>query len=485
MANVDRGKDLQLVHATNALNYGHLGTATYQGRRREWTFLRQSTNRGIFQSGFPFVTIKQETVYENSAKDNELAPGAPNGWGSRCGPSARSIHFGLASALIKEEESLSAAIITSLGQHDPHCSDRLAFGGASWLSDNDVLSGNATVPIAGFASGVNGESIILTQIGSDRVTITDVSGIEVGLEIPTITSNNETSWTGNGEVVQQICFAATSGQRSTWMAARLLSSTTIFHPLFHRVPVPVVKRNSTSASAVQASQLDANPILTIPVSRTGGYPHADISFHPVNCDLLALIDQHGNWSTWRIDGKRSITARTLFSIQLVSTGKFYTWQNMGRPPWADPYHDGWHKVCWATDCDGSSGSLFFANRRTAVIHAPIDGEEHSVSLGLGQAREAQWILDMKKSALHPRWIFVLTSTRVLCISTAETDQRDIPRADSHTILCSWQHFRGRQDMTLSLTILETVHGTDQQFLPERDTKANLFNSYRNLVVVPC
>jgi RNA polymerase I-specific transcription initiation factor RRN6 len=269
------------------------------------------------------------------------------------------------------------------------------------------------------------------------------------------------------------------------MTARLLSSTTIFHPLFHRTPILAVRESNTSASGVQASLLDANPILTIPISRTGGHPHADISFHPVKYDLLALIDQHGNWSTWRIDGKRSVTARTLFSIQLVNTGKLYTWQNMRRPPQAHPYHDGWHKVCWVTDGDGNSDSLFLANRRVAAIHAPIDGEKHSVSLGLGQASEAQWILDVKKSALDPSWIFVLTSTRVLCISAAENDWRDIPRASSHAILCSWQHFRGRQDITLSLTILETAHGTGQEFLLERDVKANLFDSYSNPIAVSC
>ena len=148
---------------------------------------------------------------------------------------------------------------------------------------------------------------------------------------------------------------------------------------------------------------------------------------------------------------------------------------MRRPPQADPYHDGWHKVCWITDDGGNSDSLFFANRRIAVIHTPIDGEKHSVSLGLGQASEAQWVLDIKKSALHPSWIFVLTSTRVLCISTAETDRRDIPGANSHAILFSWQHFRGRQDITLSLAILETAHGTGREFLLERDVKANFFS----------
>src|SRR5436305_12996873 len=113
MADVDGGKDLQHAHATNALNYGHLGTATYQRHTREWTFLRQLTNSKTSQSGFPFATIKQETVYENSTKDNKIVPGPHNDC-SDCAPCARSVHLGLASAPIKEEESLSDAIITSL-----------------------------------------------------------------------------------------------------------------------------------------------------------------------------------------------------------------------------------------------------------------------------------------------------------------------------------------------------------------------------------
>jgi hypothetical protein len=120
MADVEGGKDLQRAHATNALNYGHLGTATYQGHTKEWTFLRQSTNSKTSQSGFPFAIVKQERVYENSTRDNEILPGAHNGWSFSCEPSTRPVHLGLASAPIKEEESLSDAIITSLNQQYPH-----------------------------------------------------------------------------------------------------------------------------------------------------------------------------------------------------------------------------------------------------------------------------------------------------------------------------------------------------------------------------
>jgi RNA polymerase I-specific transcription initiation factor RRN6 len=469
MADVDGKKDSQQAHATNALGYGHLGTATYEPNAREWSFLRRCVDRGTSHPAFPFVAVRRETVYGNSADSNELPPRIRHPLSYSVGghgPHPLSACPGLDSADFRQEESLSSAINTSLGQYDPLTSDRLGFGSASCLLDNDVRSGNATVPIAALASGANAESIVLTQIGSERVTVTNENDKELVFKIPKITTNNHTCWTGNGEAVLQICFAAASGYQSTWMVARLLSSTTIFHPLFRRRPVTTTIKSSNASSAIRHSLLDANPILTIPVSRTGGHPHADVSFHPTDCHVLALIDQHGNWSTWQIDGKRSLTTRALFKIQLLRTGKLYTWENLTRPPLADPYHDGWHKICWVADDSGYFNRVFVANRRDAVVHAPLDEETYPVSLGLGQVNEAQWVLDVKKSALHPGWIFVLTSTRVLCLSTINHEWRDMPKTDSHTILCSWQHFRSRRDITLSLTLLETAHCTVRVVLLE-------------------
>jgi RNA polymerase I-specific transcription initiation factor RRN6 len=469
MANVERGKDLQHAHATNALNYGHLGTASYDRGAREWVFLRRCVTRRASESAFPFLTVKRETVYEDSTKYNELASGIRNPSSSSAGnhrPYPFPALLCLAPASIKEEESLSRAMITSLDQYDSLLSDQLAFGSASWLSESDMHSSNATVPIAALASGANGESITLTQIGRDRVTVIDDKDEDLALKIPTITSNNRTLWTSSGGPVLQICFAALSGYQSTWMAARLVSSTIIFHPLFHTKPAPVMMQSSISSPEVQYSHLEANPILSIPISRTGGHPHADISFHPIDCHMLALVDQHGNWSTWQIDGKRSVTTRALFRIQLLRTGKLYSWENLRRPPQADPYHDSWHKICWVADDSGYFDSIFIANRRDAVIHAHLDEEQYTVSLGLGQAIDAEWILDVKKSALHLGWIFILTSTRVLCISTINNEWSDMPKADSHTVLCHWQHFRSRRDITLSLAILETAQCTVRVVLLE-------------------
>lgn len=461
MADLDNGSVSRRARTSNALNYGHLGTATYEREGRKWSFLRRCVGPGLARSGFPFRIVKQETVFGSSTNEDQL-PSRPNLSRSSIsghGPYPWSSQSGLASTNVHEEEPLSNAITASLSKYDPLLADRLAFGSASCLLDNDVRSGYATVPVAALALGANGECLVLTQIGQDSVNVSDESNEDLVVKIPTITSNDYTSWTGNGESIVQICFAATSGYQSTWMAARLLSSTIIFHPLFHRRPIPPVLHSSSSSLVPQISHLDPNPILTIPVSRTGGHQHADISFHPADCHVLALIDHHGNWSTWHIDGKRSGTARTLFRIQLLRTGKLYTWDNLIRPAQADPYHDGWHKICWVADDGGYFDRLLLANRRDAVVWHPLDEEKCCINLSLGPTQEAQRILDVQKSALHPGWIFVLTSTRIFCLSTAKNEWREMPVAESYDILCSWPHFRGRWDITLSLTILERAHCT--------------------------
>ena len=453
MADFDSGKGSQLAHATNAFNYGHLGTAKYQEEVREWSFLRRLADHTTSQSAFPFTAIKRETVSAKSTSDQVpyINPRISSYSSGRQG-------FSLATADIKEDATLSSAILDSLDGHNPLLSDCLAFGSASLLLNDDVRSGYATIPVSALASGAGGGSITLTEIGMERVAVTDENDKDLAVKIPAVAIGSHNSWTGTGEAVQQICFAATTGYGSTWMAARLLSSTTLFHPLCHRKPIPEMVPSSTTGSG-GCSLLDANPIVTIPISRTGGHPHADICFQPVDCHLLALIDQHGNWSTWRIDGKRSVTSRTLFKIQLLRIGKLYTWENLRRPLKADPYHDGWHKICWVAENSGYSDNVFAANRRLAVVYGSLTDEKQSINLGLGRPSESLWILDVKKSTLNTGWIFVLTSTCVFCISIANNKWRGMPIARSYDIVCSWQHFRARNDITLSMTILETAQCT--------------------------
>lgn len=450
--------DLQQKHSTNALNYGHLGTAAYLQVAKEWSFLRRPADPRLSRSAFPFISVKQEIVYPASSTSTWDHDRFSKETGTtRDLLKARPDRLGPASSIAGLEEPISAAIDTSVGATDPARSARLAFGSASWLLENDVRSGYATIPIVAFTSDDVSQSISFVQTGRDTVTVNDANDIEVTLKIAKLNTQNPTTWTSGGEAVQQLCFAAISGYQSTWMAARLTSSTIIFHPLIRKSPA--VTPASGGNTGVEVSQLDANPVLVLPTSRTGGRPHADVCFHPLDCQMLAVVDQHGNWSIWNIEGKRSVTTRVLFRVHLLKSGKLYSWENLKRPENAPPHHDGWQRICWLANSSKKIDRVAVVNRRSAVLYAIADDVKHDIDLRLGRENEAQWILDIKPSARQQDRIFVLTSTRVLWISTADGDWRDESYEGQPTIICSWQHFRGREDTSLRLTMLEGPEGT--------------------------
>ena len=457
MASINRKKVSQQMHSTNALNYGHLGTASFNEDARRWTFLRQPLDQEHLRSAFPFSLVKEEEVHAATgnfgSSDGDTRPESHISYRHL---RARSANAALATVSVEDEEPISHAITKLAERHNPNLSDCLAFGSASLLLENDVRSGYTTVPIVAFASGSTGELITFVQLGRDTANVEDLDGKEVDLKIPTITTTNETSWKGSGETIQQICFAATRGYQSTWMAARLLSSTTIFHPLFHRKATQsTISGSNISPTGNSPSPLDANPILTIPTSRTGGHPHADVCFHPEDSQSLGVVDQHGNWSTWRIEGKRSVSSRVLFRIHLLKAGKLYSWENLRRPADIPPYHDGWHRISWLANKARDIDKVFVVNRRDASLHAIANEQRDAVDLLLGQINEARWVLDLRKSITHPGRLFILTTTRVLWISMADEARRDTSHSGEFTILCSWQHHRDGEDVTLHLTVLET------------------------------
>ena len=465
MAGMRRSKELQQAHSTTNLNYGHLGTALFHEDTRQWAFLRSIphpsplSNLSRVGSALPFVPVSQEIVIDplsnaTSFQDHPIDGTEVNDGNNR--PNRLPPVFGPGRGPAGEEEPISRALIAALEQHDPSISQRLAFGGAFDLLEDDIHLGKAIVPIAAFASGPVCEFISLVQITKTAVPIDHGEGSEVVATIPRIGHGNEAWWSTDGDQVQQICFAATSGYGSAWMAARLRCSTTIFNPWLHKRPVPARSQaESTPPLQHRSSQLDANPVLAIPITRTGGHPHADVAFHPLDYSLVALVDRRGNWSIWKIEGRRSILTRSHYSIHLVSSGKLSTWANEKRPAHTSAYHDGWHRICWLVEGAGTVDRVLVSNRRSAVIYQKSGEMLGSIDLSLGPFKEAQWILDVRKSDLHPDQLLVLTSTRVFWFSTANADGRDSDREDMLQRLCSWHHFRGREDVTCQLTIMET------------------------------
>lgn len=471
MAGMSQRQELQKAHSTKFLNYGHLGTVTYDKEDKSWETLRivdpnvatvhHTDAKKHGTTAFPLRRLSSKVVhagrvvsqhgFQAESNDDNLdhineSSSAPTGASQ---PSAKTEEI---STVIKGAQSDCS---TFSEKQSPNLSTLLAFGSAISAEADVVRSEYVHVPIAASVSGSNAQNIRLLRIGREVTKDLDVGGDAI-LHLPSISNEGEACWISNGGPIQQVRFAAANGYASTWMAARLQSSTTIFHPLLHRKPVaPRCEPFQVPFQALRFSVLDANPIATIPLSRTGGHPHADVDFHPQDHRKFALIDEHGNWSVWLVDGEYQESTRSRFWVTLMCYGKIWTWDHEKRLRVSLPYHDGWHRILWCVHSETPADKLFICNRRTAARYTTsgdLIGLEH---LRLGHARENQSILDVQVSSLVPGYCFVLTSTQLfwLCFTEKHNVKFGKDRATPHVLL-AWQHFRDRGDRTLHLVLLE-------------------------------
>ena len=455
MANAQKKLRLQHAHATNALNYGHIGTATYVEHSNDWAFLRGKTGgtthgnipndiQENISAAFPFEYVGDAADFDrlHSIVDTadvdahhtiflkhklfwhmpEVLPETIHHQQENAIP-AQQIDFGVESAL-------------QPGQ--------LAFGGAAAVSRK--LESYQAVPIAAIVTGRNFEAIKILLIGKKSVEINDVYGNPTECQIPKIDCNEEGYWVGNGEAVQQVCFAAACDYETTqsaWMAARSRSQTVLFHPLFY-------KMQSTSENGV--SRLSPNPILSIPSSRTGGHPHADVTFHPQDHRIIALVDIRGNWSVWRIDGRRSTAGRILFTVHLQSAGRL-----ISDTIYVDLQND-WQRIFWVSRAPHEADRLLVSSHSDTAIFDLTGHNLGVLDLRARNFKNEEVVLDVAKSTTNPAHCYILTSTKLLLMSAAEDEWTDPTGQQQMAMILSWPHFRGRSDSSLRLTLVEIAHG---------------------------
>ena len=446
MADAQNKLKLQHAHATNALNYGHLGNATYAESSTVWNFMRDEQGRQLHHPAyaFPFEIVGSEFEASQSEITGETA--ILNTGGEKLTP-----HGGL--RLVAEElyeithkqhrNAKNIPFNDGSFERVPH-KGQLAFGSAAVISDNG--KSRQTVPIAALVSGITAEAVRILLIGKKNFQTVDAHGLH-NYQLPTISYDEEAYWSSEGDPVQQVCFAATCDSETTqgtWMATRCRSGTTIFHPLFYRAYMTL---------GMSATRLSPNPILRIPMSRTGGHPHADVAFHPYDHKLLAIVDVHGNWSVWKIEiPRRPVTGRVLYGIHLQSIGRLFTDVKLLS------LNGDWHKICWISHTATNSDRLMVSSRSHAALFDSSGHNLGDLDLRTGGPKENQLVLDIEQSSTNPMECYFLTSTKLLLMSAAESDQANSTGQEQMIMLLSWSHYRGRTDSSLRLVLAETAQG---------------------------
>ncbi|KAI9811458.1 MAG: hypothetical protein M1827_005441 [Pycnora praestabilis] len=430
-------------HRVNDLLYGHLGEAIYDPETKSWTFNRQPGHSNILEPvgsltnslappPGPSSPVEQQSYQDIHKQACDLAKSYPE--------------LVPAVPLLSSLAFTSQAITATTSIHDPTTSDRLAFGKAADLENQ--RSGARTVPIVAVPGGEAGEAVRLIQVREEQLGWgTDQSPL---LGITEIGGGEEALWVGDGGTVQQIRFAQSAGESSTWMAVRLLTTTVILRPLYHRVPFSTSSLERYPNSCGHApSRLDPNPIVTLSLRLTGDAPHADVCFNPWYEKQFAVVDQKGNWSVWDVEGQKSkrSTLRTKAgkSGHISQDFDFETGESL-----EEEAGDGWGRICWAGDVN----TLVVCNRRHMAVFDLKATLVQSHAPDLGLRMTSDWILDVSVNLHNQAHVFVLTSARLFWLeitsSGEDIDEKDVTRR-AKTLL-SWRHFRDREDVSLRLQL---------------------------------
>ena len=451
MADSERKRRVEHAHETQHLTYGHFGTATYETQgSRQWRFLRSDGNdtsnatlggRNTPTSWFRFLHQRVVRIGdEDSSQDT-----AP----VRLSRQPPDITFASLAVL----ESNGATKTNSPKHVLPLTGHRLCFGTASRLNARGQPISSVGTPIIALATGDAHKDLRISPIDSMSVSVDDGSGFDADINIPATSDNGFQYQSPTPQRILQISFSS----HHSLLGVRTATSTTLLRPLLSRSRGSALKDSECSGRPSPSLRIDH--VMTIPSSRTGGHSHAHFAFSPKNERELALIDMRGVWSVWEVRGKSSSSARVLLQAHLRSSGRLLP-PEFGKRSDAE---DGWHRICWLETRNGSADVLFVASRQHAAVFDTSGEYLGVVDMRIGVKAAKHGILDVQPCAAHPDICYVLTSSRLMIMRLA-LDVLDSERTrEPLELICSWNHFRGPQDLSLGMSVMEMdedagVHG---------------------------
>ncbi|KAJ6029014.1 hypothetical protein N7499_000155 [Penicillium canescens] len=421
----------------SALHYGHLGRPVYLPDAKAWTFTRSLAR----VPSIVYTGVTKTKVPSPFYTETRPTPRVPE---KDAGKLIASSHPELAASWSSfRQEPFSKAVINTTEQYDPEVSSLFDLGYAVDLRRHDKKL--RSVPIAVAVSGECRNIMTFRTIEEETLHLAMEDST---MRVPSIDDTETSEWSKCGAPIRQVHFARPLEEKPFFMAARLPTSTTIFRPLYHWDPVhmyfpaDVMMRSS---KPLQNSRLDANPVVEISISETGGFSHADVTFNPWYQRQFGIVDVKGNWHVWEITGRQRLKKAT-WSAMPVRQGSLPLLNHKSKL--RRPQLDGWSCIEWI----GDVGTILVANRHNIMIYSIVDAQIPPRTVELGMSKQSEWVLAVQRNPRNPSQFFVLTTTRILWFDAGVLPGEEQTGPSLYPRL-SWKHFRDPEDTTLRFSDL--------------------------------
>lgn len=415
------------------LNYGHLGEPVYDSENHHWRFARvPKLTQPLVPVGNPVIAHQPSSAFN-----------APNHSAAERSKNIRDLtkEFPelLSSApLLPELAQVSEAVNEITSANDPTVSELLAFGRA-----NDGSKGR-TVPIIAIAGGEAGGLVRLILLAQEQLGWTESKNVY--LDNLSSKGGEEAQWSGNGSPIQQLVFAESEGQSSSWLAVRYHGAISILRPQLRRNDDPWTS-NHTGAFH---SRLKPNFIVTLPTQRSRRTQFADVAFNPWYHEQIATVDQEGRWTIWNFVCLS--TQRGLWTIEEAFGGNLFDGHTKDDEQSSDS-KDGWGAVSWA----GHPNRVIVTGRRTLAVFDVRGGPNRLNVPNLVSNNSPDWILDVKRISSITNDVFVVTSRSLHLLRFPTSEE-----ANDSGVQCllSWRHYRDLGDISLRLNLLSQPESLD-------------------------
>ena len=300
------------------------------------------------------------------------------------------------------------------------------------------------MPVIAVASGLTGESVRIIRLNDANLGWPGDKGVK--LTTKALRAQEYGIWSSNGSQIQQLRFAFVHDQPSEWLAVRYQGATSILRPVLRdsAFSADYSTYSHVFADNCRVRQIDPNHIVTLPISRTGGTPHADVCFNPWNPLEFAILDQVGGWSTWSIE---SLNVRKgVWKVRPGCSGRLPELTS-GPTMESNRRLFTWGAILWAD----TPMSLIVVRPRMFALQDLSDPSKRLSSPDLALAGSSDRILDVKRSSSN---VFVLTTSRVFWLHMLSENDFSGQVKFSIKVLLSWVHFRNADDTSLRISVLE-------------------------------